>query len=151
VGLHLLDRVPTSPEPSFPVRGTDIIVAGHPRSVPPGAPDPEGGSTELKRGRVYISGKGDGPAQYFEGVAAEVWEFRVGGYQVCEKWLKDRRKRKLDLGEIKMYRRMIAVLGSTIAIMAQLDEIAPTWPLEAAHEAGDQANLSPSGSSDSMI
>jgi len=109
-----------------------MVVAGHPRYVPPGGPDPEGESTALKEGRIYISAGGDGQAQYFEGVAPEVWEFRVGGYQVCQKWLKDRRKRKLDLGEIKMYQRMIATIGSTIAIMAELDEIAPTWPLETA-------------------
>ena len=30
--------------------------------------------------------------QYFEGVEKEVWEFMIGGYQVCEKWLKDRKK-----------------------------------------------------------
>ncbi len=29
--------------------------------------------------------------QYFEGVLPEVWNFHIGGYQDCEKWLKDRR------------------------------------------------------------
>jgi hypothetical protein len=29
--------------------------------------------------------------QYFEGVNPDVWEFHIGGYQVCEKWLNDRR------------------------------------------------------------
>ena len=33
--------------------------------------------------------------QYFEGVRPEVWEFHIEGYQVCEKWLKDRRQREL--------------------------------------------------------
>lgn len=33
--------------------------------------------------RVYINKQ-----QYFEGVTQEVWEFHVGGYQVCQKWLK---------------------------------------------------------------
>jgi hypothetical protein len=145
VGLHLLDRAPSAPEPSFPVPGSDIVAAGHPRYVPPGSFSPNGESVELKRGRVYISGDADGPAQYFDGITPEVWEFRIGGYQVCGKWLKDRRKRRLDLGEIRMYQRMIATLGSTIAIMAQLDEIAPTWPLDSAAEMGDQADLSRSG------
>jgi hypothetical protein len=27
----------------------------------------------------------------FQGIHEAVWEFRVGGYQVCEKWLKDRK------------------------------------------------------------
>jgi hypothetical protein len=131
VGLHLLDRPPTTPVPSFPVRGTDVVAPAHPRYLPPGSPDPSG-SGELERGRVYISsgGANAGPAQYFDGVPPEVWEFRVGGYQVCEKWLKDRRRRKLDLGEIKLYGRIAATFGSTITIMSELDGIAPVWPLE---------------------
>jgi hypothetical protein len=131
VGLHLLDHSPTSPAPFFPARGSDLVARSHPHYLPPGGPDLNGGST-LKRGRVYISSGGKtGPAQYFDGVSPEIWEFRVGGYRVCEKWLKDRRRRKLDLGEIRMYQRIVATLGSTITIMSELDEIAPTWPLEA--------------------
>ncbi|MCX5831394.1 MAG: hypothetical protein NT140_05840 [Deltaproteobacteria bacterium] len=30
------------------------------------------------------------PTQYFGGVPVEIWHFHIGGYQVCEKWLKDR-------------------------------------------------------------
>ena len=32
----------------------------------------------------------------FRGVREEVWDFHVGGYQVCEKWLKDRKGRTLS-------------------------------------------------------
>ena len=39
-----------------------------------------------EQGRVWINAK-----QYFQGVPPEVWDFFVGGYQVCEKWLKDRK------------------------------------------------------------
>ena len=132
VELHLLERVPAASAPSFPVRGSDLVSPGYPRYLPPGSRDPSNGE-KLKWGRVYIS-SGDGktePAQYFEGVMPEVWAFRVGGYQVCEKWLKDRRKRKLSLGDIKMYGRIVATLGSTITIMSELDEIAFVWPLDA--------------------
>jgi len=33
-------------------------------------------------------------SQRFEGVPDAVWKFHIGGYQVCEKWLKDRKGRK---------------------------------------------------------
>ena len=39
-------------------------------------------------------------AQYFEGVSLEVCEFHIGGYQVCEKWLKDRRGRELSHADL---------------------------------------------------
>jgi hypothetical protein len=29
-------------------------------------------------------------------VPENVWEFHIGGYQVCEKWLKDRKGRTLS-------------------------------------------------------
>ena len=41
--------------------------------------------TGSEPGRVYIN-----RAQYFDGMRADVWAFQVGGYQVCQKWLKDR-------------------------------------------------------------
>jgi len=33
-------------------------------------------------------------------VPAEIWNFHIGGYQVCEKWLKDRKGRKLTYGAL---------------------------------------------------
>ncbi len=32
---------------------------------------------------------------YFSPLPLEVYEYRIGGYQVCEKWLKDRKERRL--------------------------------------------------------
>ena len=42
--------------------------------------------------RVYINKQ-----QYFEGIASDVWTFKIGGYQVLDKWLKDRKKAKRSL------------------------------------------------------
>jgi hypothetical protein len=42
--------------------------------------------------RIYIN-----QGQYFEGIAKEVWEYQIGGYQVCDKWLKDRKKESYPL------------------------------------------------------
>ena len=35
----------------------------------------------------------------FRGVPELVWNFHIGGYQVCEKWLKDRKGRTLSADE----------------------------------------------------
>jgi len=70
--------------------------------------------------RVYIN-----LAQFFEGVPAEVWEYMIGGYQVCHKWLKDRKDRYLSLEEIKTYCRIVTALSKTIAIQAAIDELYP--------------------------
>src|SRR5690606_15280952 len=34
--------------------------------------------------------------QYFDGIKEDVWQYQIGGYQVCEKWLKDRKDRTLS-------------------------------------------------------
>ena len=84
-------------------------------------PSPSAG---IKSGRVYIN-----KTQYFEGVPKEVWEFHIGGYQVCEKWLKDRKGRKLSSHDIDHYQKIIVALKETIRLMQEIDEIIPGWPL----------------------
>jgi hypothetical protein len=68
--------------------------------------------------------------QYFEGVPPEVWEFHIGGYQVAEKWLKDRKGRTLSSEEREHYRKIIAALHETILLMQEIDRAIPKWPME---------------------
>ncbi|MFH1902944.1 MAG: type ISP restriction/modification enzyme [Candidatus Omnitrophota bacterium] len=70
--------------------------------------------------RVYIN-KG----QYFAGIPKEVWEYRVGGYQVCDKWLKDRKGRALSLEDIKHYCAIVTALQKTIEIQKEIDALYP--------------------------
>jgi predicted helicase len=76
-------------------------------------------------GRVYIN-----KTQYFEGVLQEVWNFHIGGYQVCQKWLKDRKGRTLSYDELTHYQKVIVALKETIRLMAEIDELIPCWPIE---------------------
>ena len=67
----------------------------------------------------------------FQGVPEAVWNFRVGGYQVCEKWLKDRKGRKLLKDDIEHYQRIIVALAETIRVMKDIDVIIDKhggWP-----------------------
>lgn len=59
----------------------------------------------------------------FAGVPEEVWLFEVGGYQVCEKWLKDRKGNVLTNDEIDRYREIVAVIEETLSVMSSIDEI----------------------------
>ena len=54
-----------------------------------------------------------------------VWKYQVGGYQVCEKWLKDRWERRLELDDIRTYCRIVTALGLTIVIQAEIDTLYP--------------------------
>lgn len=59
----------------------------------------------------------------FAGVPEAVWNFHIGGYQVCEKWLKDRRGRKLSKEDITHYHRIVVALKETIRLMPEIDEV----------------------------
>ncbi len=74
--------------------------------------------------RVYINKQ-----QYFDGVPEEVWGFRVGGYQVLDKWLKDRRGRTLSFADVQHYQRIVVALVETRRLMREIDEMIPGWPL----------------------
>ena len=67
----------------------------------------------------------------FEGVPEAVWNFHIGGYQVCEKWLKDRKGRKLSKDDIEHYQKIVVALSETIRIMKEIDEVIEKhggWP-----------------------
>jgi len=79
------------------------------------------------KGRVWIN-----TTQYFEGVPKEVWEFHVGGYQVCAKWLKDRKGRKLTYDDLTHYQQIVSALAETIKLMEQIDATITAsggWPI----------------------
>jgi hypothetical protein len=70
--------------------------------------------------RVYIN-----TSKYFEGVSSQVWQYQIGGYQVCHKWLKDRKDRCLTLDEIRTYCRIVTALDKTIGIQSAIDKLYP--------------------------
>jgi hypothetical protein len=101
----------------YPIAGDNTV--DKPRYTEPGQ-----GASE---GRVWIN-----RTQYFEGVAPELWEHRVGGYQVAEKWLKDRKGRALTYDDLTHYQRTLAALARTVELMAAVDETIERhggWPL----------------------
>ena len=59
--------------------------------------------------------------EFFDNVPPEAWEFRVGGYQPAFKWLDDRVDRALTQSDITHYRRMIAAMRETVALLPAVD------------------------------
>ena len=116
VALHLLE----SPEvnqftTSYPVPGDNRVEKGYPKYTRvEGEP----------AGRVHIN-----PTQYYDGVPPDVWAFHVGGYQVLDKWLKDRRGRQLSYDDLTHYRRVVVALRRTMQLMDDIDDAVPAWPI----------------------
>ncbi len=70
-----------------------------------------------KDGKVYINA-----SQYFGGVPEVAWDFYIGGYQPAQKWLKDRKGRKLTNADIEHYQKIIVALVETDRIMKEIDK-----------------------------
>lgn len=68
--------------------------------------------------RIYIN-----KDKYFEGIAPDVWNYHIGGYQVLQKYLKDRKGRNMD--DAPRYCRVVTALSKTIEIQKQIDGIYP--------------------------
>ncbi|MBE9234010.1 N-6 DNA methylase [Cuspidothrix issatschenkoi LEGE 03284] len=82
-------------------------------------------NSELQR--VYINKQ-----SYFTDIPPRIWEFKIGGYQVLDKWLKDRKnsKRQLSNDEISHYQKIVIALTETWRIMAEIDKNILSFPME---------------------
>ena len=85
-------------------------------------------NSDRVEGRVYINydkttPSGAGGLQYFDNVPQVAWEFYIGGYQPAQKWLKDRKERKLEFDDILHYQKIIVALSETDRIMGEIDKI----------------------------
>lgn len=69
---------------------------------------------------------------YFEGIEKEVWEFYIGGYQVLDRWLKERKKHNRILSSEDMihFMKIVVSLRETINLMKEIDRLIPEWPMK---------------------
>ena len=125
LALHLLES---------PKLGKPITSYAGPRN-------PEVGRVGWLDGTVWLdAGKTNARESYratmlgtmgFQGVPVAVWDFHIGGYQVCHKWLKDRKGRTLSDEDVAHYQKIVVALNETIRIMAEVDEVIEAqggWP-----------------------
>jgi len=61
------------------------------------------------------------------GIPEEVWEYKVGGYRVIEKYLKGRKRRELTLEEIEHIYKVVEIIRRTIELVTELERIEPRF------------------------
>ncbi|MDM8558449.1 type ISP restriction/modification enzyme [Candidatus Parabeggiatoa sp. HSG14] len=106
VTIHLMEADIDS-DSSYPVEGDNLV-----------------DKITYKDEKVYIN-----KTQYFDNVVDTVWQFHIGGYQVCQKWLKDRKGRELSYEDCEHYFYILAALEQTIDLMEKIDATLPEFPL----------------------
>nr|MBA2436564.1 DNA methyltransferase [Chthoniobacterales bacterium] len=112
VSLHLLE----SPKLAQPI--TEFIGSRH----------PEVEKVSWSKNTVWLD---KDQTTGFRGVRETVWDFHIGGYQVCQKWLKDRKGRTLSKDDIAHYHKIVIALSETIRLMAEIDKVIERhggWP-----------------------
>lgn len=98
--LHLMENQEFSNlKTSFSVTGDNIV-----------------GNVEHREDKVYIN-----DSQYFGNVPKEAWDFYIGGYQPAQKWLKDRKGKKLTYEDITHYQQIISAQIKTVEIQKEID------------------------------
>ena len=113
VALHLMEQLP-KPQTRYPIAGDNTV--DNVRYTDPAAD---------ALGRVWIN-----KTQYFDNVPPEVWSYHIGGYQVCQKWLKDRKGRQLSYDDLTHYQGIVAALARTIELQAAIDGAIGEWPFQ---------------------
>lgn len=106
VDLHLLkSKLFESPQSHYQGGGDDMV---------------EKRDYHENSNRLYIN-----RSQFFDKVSHEIWNYHIGGYQVLDKWLKDRNGRVLSLEKQLHFRKMITALTQTIDIQKKIDKFYP--------------------------
>lgn len=100
--IHLLES-PTVEKyiTKYPIDGNNMVI-----------------KPNYQNGKVFIN-----DTQYFDNVPETAWNFYIGGYQPAQKWLKDRKDRKLEFEDILHYQKIIVALTETDRIMKEIDKI----------------------------
>ena len=115
IQAHLLKNIPDN------LMGNIGGTKNHKVEKPHWANSPfEGGQGDV--GRLYLNSD-----MYFDNVPKAVYDFQIGGYQVLDKYLKDRKGRELSLDEVENVENIVKVLHFTLETMAKIDELTMAW------------------------
>ncbi|MBM2816753.1 MAG: methyltransferase/helicase, partial [Ignavibacteria bacterium] len=76
------------------------------------------------KGKVWFNNE-----RYFDNVPEDVWKFFIGGYQVLDKWLKERKKHEiiLETKDWRHFQNIINIITFTIKTMQRIDELTKDW------------------------
>jgi len=120
IDLHLLKTEFDKNIVSFPVAKPDLKVTKV--EYKPLQTSPSKG--EAVWGQVWFN-----DTTYFDNVPQNVWDYYIGGYQVLDKWLKERKKHEYILtGEdLRHFIKVCNVLAETIEIQGKIDELTRDW------------------------
>lgn len=84
---------------------------------------PEDGDNKIEKSQYIDDKVFINKTQYFDSVPKIAWELNIGGYKPAQKWLKDRKGRTLEFGDILQYQKIIVALSETDRLMKEIDDL----------------------------
>ena len=82
---------------------------------PSNSDDLEIGAIKYKDGVLQLN-----PNKKILGIPDDVWNYRIGGYQVLDKWFKSHKDRKMSIDDFDHIANVVGLLAETIKIQEQL-------------------------------
>jgi len=83
--------------------------------TPPTATDLEIGAIKYKDGILQLN-----PSKQITGIPEEVWNYRIGGYQVLDKWFKSHKGKTMDIDDFDHIASVVGLIGETIKVQKDL-------------------------------
>lgn len=68
--------------------------------------------------KVYIN-----DTSYFSIVSSKEWSITIGGYNPCQRWLKERKGRKMTPDDVEWYKKMVGAIRKTNEVVELIDKI----------------------------
>jgi hypothetical protein len=113
VEFHLMEGIGQHGESTLEGAGS--------RDAAPGMP-----KYDVRSKRIYIN-----KSQYVPEVDKQVWDYKIGSYNLCKKWLEVRKLRELSQEEVVRFSGILNALRSTIELEQQVDAVIDQhggWP-----------------------
>ncbi|MCL2240715.1 MAG: hypothetical protein FWC07_12275, partial [Defluviitaleaceae bacterium] len=103
------------------LRKLHLMQAKHPAPLrlDPATPDNlQISAIKYKDGILHLN-----PEKRLHGIPAKVWAFRIGGYQVLDKWFKSHKGTEMDYKNFDHIAHVVGLLAKTIEIQARLKQL----------------------------
>ena len=85
---------------------------------PPAATDLEIGAIKYKDSVLHLN-----PNKRITGIPEDVWNYRIGGYQVLDKWFKSHKGKTMSIDDFEHIECVVGLLAETIKVQEELKKL----------------------------
>ena len=113
IQAHLLTSFPSSPRFELDGSGSSEVSKGMPKF-------------DKAKSRIRIN-----PHRAFRPISPEIWDFKIGSYPVCKKWLSARKGRELTADEVTRFLGILWAIETSMELEKKIDlaiDDAGGWP-----------------------